>query len=100
MPPAATVAAGIAARQTAFYANQIGRICAAIAPNATKVTQVPAVVGAGLIECSFALFIAGVQVRDVPHQCLFRILLMPSLRSIKTMHSVPGLYKDAQTSND
>lgn len=63
MPPAATIAAGIAARQTGFYANEIGRISAAIAPNASQVAQVSTGVGAGLIECTFGLFIAGVQVR-------------------------------------
>jgi hypothetical protein len=62
MPPAATIAAGVAAQQTGFYANQIGRISAAIAPDAPRVAELPTGVGAGLIECSFALFTAGVQV--------------------------------------
>ncbi len=64
MPPAATIAAGIAARQTAFYANEIGRIAAAIAPEATAMPQVSTQVGAGLIEATFGLFIAGVQYQD------------------------------------
>jgi hypothetical protein len=63
MPPVATVAAGLAARQTGFYANEIGRISAAIAPHASQMAQVSTGVGAGLIECIFGLFIAGVQVR-------------------------------------
>ena len=63
MPPAATMAAGLAARQTDFYANEIGRISAAIAPHASQMEQVSTGVGAGLIECVFGLFIAGVQVR-------------------------------------
>jgi hypothetical protein len=100
MPPAATIAAGIAARQTAVYANQIGRISAAIAPNASEVIQLPTGVGAGLIECSFALFIAGVQVRNVPHQSPFGNLLRLLLYSIKTLSSVLGWCKDAQTLND
>jgi hypothetical protein len=62
MPPAATVAAGLTARQTALYANEIGRISAAIAPQASHMPQVSTGVGAGLIECTFGLFIAGVQV--------------------------------------
>jgi hypothetical protein len=40
MPPAAMVAAGMAARQTSDYANEIGRIAAAIAPNATEIQHV------------------------------------------------------------
>jgi hypothetical protein len=72
MPPAATVAAGIAARETGFYANEIGRISAAIAPDASQVTEVSTGVGAGLIECTFGLFIAGVQVRA----SMFMSLLM------------------------
>jgi hypothetical protein len=63
MPPAATMAAGMAARQTGSFANEIGRISAAIAPHASQVAQVSTGVGAGLIECTFGLFIAGVQVR-------------------------------------
>jgi hypothetical protein len=63
MPPAATMAAGMAARHTGSYANEIGRISAAIAPHASQVEQVSTGVGAGLIECTFGLFIAGVQVR-------------------------------------
>lgn len=62
MPPAAMVAAGIAARQTASFANEIGRIAAGIAPDCSRTTEVSPGVGAGLIESSFCLFIAGVQV--------------------------------------
>jgi hypothetical protein len=62
MPPAATVAAGLTARQTSFYANEVGRISAAIGPHASQLTHVSTGVGAGLIECTFGIFIAGVQV--------------------------------------
>lgn len=64
MPPAATIAAGIAAGKTGFYANEIGRISAAIAPSASQVAQVSTLEGASLIECTFGLFIAGIQVRS------------------------------------
>jgi hypothetical protein len=73
MPPAATIAAGIAARQTGSYANEIGRISAAIAPSAAHVAQVSTLEGASLIECTFGLFIAGVQVCSP--------IFQPSLRS-------------------
>ena len=62
MPPAAMMAAGMAAKQTAFFANQLGRVAAGIAPYATGASQVTPGVGAALIETSFCLFIAGVQV--------------------------------------
>jgi hypothetical protein len=78
MPPAATVAAGIAARQTAYFANRIGCISAAISPNAAEVSQIPTGVGAGLIESSFALFIAGVQVR---HSSFIMLTCMRLTRS-------------------
>jgi hypothetical protein len=64
MPPAAMMAAGVAARETAFFANEIGRIAAGISPNSSAMTQVHTGVGAGLIESCFGLFVAGVQVRS------------------------------------
>jgi len=62
MPPAATMAAGIAARQTASFANELGRIAAGIAPDSSMTTQVNPTVGAALIESSTCLFVSGVQV--------------------------------------
>ena len=62
MPPAAMMAAGIAARQTANYANQIGRIAAGIAPDCERMQEVNPSVGAALIESSTCLFVSGVQV--------------------------------------
>jgi hypothetical protein len=62
MPPAATVAAGIAARQTASFANELGRIAAGIAPDCSMTTQVSPGVGAALMESATCLFVAGVQV--------------------------------------
>jgi hypothetical protein len=62
MPPAAMMAAGIAARQTASFANELGRIAAGIAPDCGLTTQVNPTVGAALIESSTCLFVSGVQV--------------------------------------
>lgn len=66
MPPAAMMAVGMAARQTAFFANEVGRIAAGIGPYCSSASQVTPGVGAGLIETSFCLFIAGVQVSLCP----------------------------------
>jgi hypothetical protein len=63
MPPAAMAAAGLAARKTAYFANEIGRIAAGITGDLSLTTQVNPGVGAALIESSTCLFIAGVQVR-------------------------------------
>jgi hypothetical protein len=65
MPPAAMMAAGISAKQTEFYANQIGRAAAGIAPDLRHVAAVNPSVGSGLMESTFALFVAGVQVSFV-----------------------------------
>jgi hypothetical protein len=62
MPPAAMMAAGIAARQTASFANELGRIAAGVFPECSSTTQVNPNVGAALIESSTCLFISGVQV--------------------------------------
>ncbi|RFU28285.1 hypothetical protein B7463_g8062, partial [Scytalidium lignicola] len=64
MPPAAMMAAGIVARQTAFFSNEIGRIAAGIAPDSITAVQVNPGVGAALIESSLCLFVAGVQYQD------------------------------------
>ena len=66
MPPAAMMAAGIAARNTETFANEVGRISAGILPKVGMSKQVGPGVGAALIESSIALFIAGVQVRSTP----------------------------------
>ncbi|CAL3965201.1 unnamed protein product [Diplocarpon coronariae] len=64
MPPAAMMAAGITACQTAGYANQIGRIAAGIAPDLSMTTEVSPSVGAALIESSTCLFVSAVQYQD------------------------------------
>lgn len=63
MPPAAMVAAGMAARKTTFFANELGRIAAGIASSdLSMTTQVNPGVGAALMESTMCLFLAGVQV--------------------------------------
>lgn len=64
MPPAAMVAAGFAAQNTAFFANEIGRIAAGMAPDARTATSVNISTGSGLTDSAFALFVAGVQLQD------------------------------------
>jgi hypothetical protein len=75
MPPAAMMAAGVAARETAYFANEIGRIAAGIAPNSSVMAHVHTGVGAGLIESTFALFVAGIQVRE-PNSNPSAVILM------------------------
>jgi hypothetical protein len=66
MPPAAMMAAGIAARETAVFANEIARIAAGICPDVETAAAVNPSVGAALMESSTCLFIAGVQVLYIP----------------------------------
>lgn len=60
MPPAAMMAAGVAAQLTAEYSNEIGRITAGIVPPAVNVPLNPSL-GAALINSSMPVFFAGVQ---------------------------------------
>lgn len=64
MPPTAILAAGAASRHTAQNVNEIGNIAAGLAPDAPILQSVNPVIAGSLIESSFALFIAGVQVRN------------------------------------
>lgn len=63
MPPAAMIAAGVAAPRTAGWANTIGRICAGIQPISNSVPVTPGV-GAAMMDSCMGLFHAGVQYRD------------------------------------
>ncbi|KAI9821295.1 MAG: hypothetical protein M1827_004031 [Pycnora praestabilis] len=63
MPPAAMVAAGVAASLTAGFANEIGRTCAGLVPSSPSAVLNPAL-GAALMECSLGMFFAGVQYQD------------------------------------
>lgn len=63
MPPAAMAAAGVAAPQTAVYANTIGRIFAGIQPIDSTLSINPHH-GAAMMDGCMGLFHAGVQYRD------------------------------------
>lgn len=63
MPPAAMVAAGVAAQRTAQWANMIGRIAAGLQPVSTTAPLNPSH-GAALMDSCMGLFHAGVQYRD------------------------------------
>jgi hypothetical protein len=62
MPPAAMQAAGMAAPSTAGYAIQIGRIAAGLTDDCSNQRDVSTTLAAALIESSFCLFVAAVQV--------------------------------------
>lgn len=64
MPPAAMMATSVAARQTASYAIEIGRIAAGISPGCHHLQEVNPGVGAALIESSMCLFVSAVQYQD------------------------------------
>jgi hypothetical protein len=63
MPPFAVIAAGIAAKQTGRWANEIARIAAGLHEDTTHITSISTLVGGAFIESCFPLFVAGVQVR-------------------------------------
>ena len=92
MPPAAMMAAGIAARQTGQMANELGRIAAGIAPEidvSTKKTVSPTI-GAGLIESTAPLFVAAIQYQD-PAQRLWtvtRLINIARLSGWQTAHAI------------
>jgi hypothetical protein len=80
MPPAAMMAAGVAAQQTSGYANEIGRICAGLIPS-NHSGQVSPALGGAIAECVMALFFAGVQYQD-PVQ---RVYTVSKLREVTRM---------------
>ncbi len=63
MPPAAMIAAAVAAPRTAGWANMIGRICAGMQPLSHTMPLNPSH-GAALRDSCMGLFHAGVQYRD------------------------------------
>jgi hypothetical protein len=74
MPPAAMMAAGIAAPQTRHYATKIGQIIGGIAPPAMGRDLSPNL-GACLCEGSLPLFFSGVQYQD-PDQRQWLVTLL------------------------
>ncbi|KAK0714644.1 hypothetical protein B0H67DRAFT_644487 [Lasiosphaeris hirsuta] len=65
MPPVAMAAAGMAAQQTAPWANEIARIAAGVCEDLNNVNAVSPLIGAACIESSFCLFVSGIQFRSV-----------------------------------
>jgi len=78
MPPAAHMAAGVAARYTAPLAQEIGRIAAGIVPTPTSMPLNPSL-GASLCEITMPLFFAGVQYQDAAQ----RAWLVSRIRDIE-----------------
>ncbi|KAF4126757.1 Fungal Zn(2)-Cys(6) binuclear cluster domain [Geosmithia morbida] len=66
MPPAAIQAAGASARQTAKYANMIGRIAVGLSGDCSDVKDISTVLAAAFLESTFCLFVAAIQVCE-PH---------------------------------
>ncbi|CAK7270383.1 hypothetical protein SEPCBS57363_004076 [Sporothrix epigloea] len=65
MPPIAMAAAGMAARQTAPFAIQAGRIVAGIgSEDMSTMSSLSTMLGCVSIECCFPLFVAAVQYQD------------------------------------
>ncbi|KAG5983762.1 hypothetical protein E4U55_007227 [Claviceps digitariae] len=69
MPPAAMQAAGMAAPSTAGYAIQIGRIAAGLTDDLSNKKDISTTLAAALIESSFCLFVAAVQLQDNSQRC-------------------------------
>ncbi|KAG6102199.1 hypothetical protein E4U30_007710 [Claviceps sp. LM220 group G6] len=69
MPPAAMQAAGMAAPSTAGYAIQIGRIAAGLTDDLSSKRDISTTLAAALIESSFCLFVAAVQLQDNSQRC-------------------------------
>ena len=63
MPPAAMMAAGVAAKQTAELAQKIGRICAGLQPPPSNQPLNPSL-GAALMESTLGWFFAGIQYQN------------------------------------
>ncbi|KAI9865197.1 MAG: hypothetical protein M1813_002517 [Trichoglossum hirsutum] len=80
MPPAAMMAAGVAAQQTTEYANEIGRICAGLIPT-NHSGQVSPALGGVIAECVIPLFFAGIQYRDAGQ----RVYTVSKLREVARM---------------
>jgi len=75
MPPAALIAAGISARKTSHFANDIGRIAAGIDPYLLQHTEIDPGLAAALVESCLALFVAGIQVRVSKHFPLLNLTM-------------------------
>ncbi|KAL9118004.1 MAG: hypothetical protein Q9187_005456 [Circinaria calcarea] len=80
MPPAAMVAAGVAAPQTAHWAKRLGRICAGLQPARSNQPLNPSL-GAALLESTIGIFFAGIQYQD-PHQRKYVIDILRNINEL------------------
>lgn len=78
MPPASIMAAGVAASQTAQFANEIGRIVAGVVPPPSSEPISPPM-AAALIACCMPMFFAGIQYTDAAQ----RAWLIPRILDIE-----------------
>jgi hypothetical protein len=62
MPPTALQSTGMAARTTARYAQEIGRIAAGLSGESSSMNEIHTALAAAYIESAFCLFYAAVQV--------------------------------------
>lgn len=99
MPPAAMMAAGIAARQTGFMANEVGRIAAALAPeiDVSTMKTVSPFIGAVLIESTAPLFIAAVQYQD-PAQRLWTVTRLINIARLSGWQTARAIATGCETS--
>lgn len=79
MPPAAMMAAGRAAKETAPFAREVGRVAAGLSDeDVSNRSEITTLVGAAFIESCFCLFVAGIQVCLNPHLALLFSLRSPA----------------------
>lgn len=98
MPPAAMMAAGIAAQQTGHMANELGRIAAGIAPEINDNTKhVSPLIGAGLIESGGPLFISAVQYQD-PAQRLWTVTRLNNIARLTGWQTAAAISTGCETS--
>jgi hypothetical protein len=95
MPPAAMVAAGVGAGQTAYYAILIGRIASGMMPHPLGQPLNPSL-GATLCEVTLALFFAGVQYRD-PQQRSWLVTRIRELEALTGWASVGMIAQGCET---
>jgi hypothetical protein len=95
MPPAAMIAAGVGAGQTAHYAILIGRIAAGMMPHPLVQPLNPSL-GATLCEVTLPLFFAGVQYRE-PLQRSWLVSRVRELEALTGWASVGMIAQGCET---
>ncbi|KAI6785114.1 UPC2-regulatory involved in control of sterol uptake [Emericellopsis cladophorae] len=70
MPPTALQSVGLAAKQTGYHAQEIGRIAAGLSGESSAMDKLHNALAAAYIESAFCLFFAAVQsARHIAHGC-------------------------------